>query len=145
MKHEPNGREESETARDWDPRTHEQTARDWDPRTHEQTARVGTLGPMTERAMPTAGEQRRRSPRATRGGGESGDVRAQRVEATRGGNTWRKSASSLENLNVSAQNESNETITDKKKGKLSQSEKSIGWWKRQRITEKRKSPTSRTS
>ena len=28
MKHEPNGREESETARDWDPRTHEQTARE---------------------------------------------------------------------------------------------------------------------
>ena len=23
MKHEPNGREESETARDWDPRTHD--------------------------------------------------------------------------------------------------------------------------
>ena len=36
MKHVPNGREESETARDWDPRTHEQTARDWDPRTHEE-------------------------------------------------------------------------------------------------------------
>ena len=34
MKHEPNGREKSETDRDWDPRTHEQTARDWDPRTH---------------------------------------------------------------------------------------------------------------
>ena len=34
MKHEPNSREESETARDWDPRTHEQTARDWDPRIH---------------------------------------------------------------------------------------------------------------
>ena len=31
MKHVPNGREESETARDWDPRTHEKTARDWDP------------------------------------------------------------------------------------------------------------------
>ena len=45
MKHELNGREESETARDWDPRTHEQTARDWDPRTHE------------ERAQPTAGGQ----------------------------------------------------------------------------------------
>ena len=39
MKHVPNGREESETARDWDPRTHEKTAREWDPRTHEQTAR----------------------------------------------------------------------------------------------------------
>ena len=34
-----NGREERQTARDWDPRTHEQTARDWDPRTHEQTTR----------------------------------------------------------------------------------------------------------
>ena len=45
----------------------------------------------------------------------------QRVDATREGNTWRNSASSLEannaseeNLNVSAPNESNETITDKK-------------------------------
>ena len=92
MKHEPNGREESETARDWDPRTHEENSQGWDP------------GPMTERAMPTAGEQRQRSPRATRGGGESGDVRAQRVEATRGSNTWRQtwrnSASSLEANNV---------------------------------------------
>ena len=35
MKHAPNGREENQTARDWDPRTHEQTARDWDPRTLE--------------------------------------------------------------------------------------------------------------
>ena len=31
MKHVPNSREESETARDWDPRTHEKTAREWDP------------------------------------------------------------------------------------------------------------------
>ena len=31
MKHVPNGREESETARDWDARTHEKTAREWDP------------------------------------------------------------------------------------------------------------------
>ena len=37
MKHAPNGREESQTARDWDPRTHE------------------------KRAQPTAGEQRLRS------------------------------------------------------------------------------------
>ena len=44
MKHAPNGREESKTARDWDPRTHQQTARDWDPRTHET------------RASPTAGK-----------------------------------------------------------------------------------------
>ena len=26
MKHVPNGREESETARDWDPRTHEENS-----------------------------------------------------------------------------------------------------------------------
>ena len=48
MKHAPNGREESQTARDWDPNTHEQTASDWDPRTHEK------------RAQPTAGGQRLR-------------------------------------------------------------------------------------
>ena len=45
MKHAPNGREESQTARDWDPRTHEETARDWDPKTQEK------------RAQPTAGGQ----------------------------------------------------------------------------------------
>ena len=38
LKHVPKGREESKTARGWDPRTHEQTARDWDPRTHEERA-----------------------------------------------------------------------------------------------------------
>ena len=58
---------------------------------------------------------------------------AQRVEATRGGNTWRNSASSLEannaweeNLNVSAQNESNETITDKKGSCLNPKNRSDG-------------------
>ena len=66
MKHGPKGREKSETARDWDPRT------------HEQTARVGTLGPITERAMPTAGKQSRRCPRATRG------------RNTRQCNSWRR-------------------------------------------------------
>ena len=40
MKHAPNGREESQTARDWDPRTHGQTAREWDPRTHERRTKV---------------------------------------------------------------------------------------------------------
>ena len=116
----------------------------------KKTARVGTLGPMTERAMPTEGEQRPRSPRATRGGGGSGDVRAQRVEATRGGNTWRNSASSLE-ANNALRGELERVCPERvqrnhcrQKGMLSQSEKSIGW-KRQRITEKRKSPTSRTS
>ena len=73
MKHAPNGREESQTARDWDPRTHEQTARDWDPRTQEQTARdwdprtheqtAREWDPRTheKRAQPTAGGQRLRS------------------------------------------------------------------------------------
>ena len=67
-KHAPSGREESKTARDWDPRTHEQTAKDWDPRTHEQTARdwdprthektAREWDPRTheERAQPTAGK-----------------------------------------------------------------------------------------
>ena len=84
MKHEPNGREKSETARDWDPRAHEQTARDWDPRTHEQTARVGTPGPMIERAMPTAGKQKCRCPRATRGRNKSqcNSWRRQLIECT---------------------------------------------------------------
>ena len=31
MKHEPNGREESETARDWDPRTHEENSQGLGP------------------------------------------------------------------------------------------------------------------
>ena len=48
MKHEQNGREERQTARDWDPRTHE-----------ENKPGLGPPGPMTERAVPTAGEQRR--------------------------------------------------------------------------------------
>ena len=38
MKHAPQGREESKTARDWDPRT------------HDKTARVGIQGPMKKRA-----------------------------------------------------------------------------------------------
>ena len=48
-----NGREERQTARDWDPRTHEcaktardwdpKHARDWDPRTHEENSQG--LGP----------------------------------------------------------------------------------------------------
>ena len=45
-----NGREESKTARDWDPRTHEKTARDWDPRTHEKTAREWDPRTHEERA-----------------------------------------------------------------------------------------------
>ena len=61
MKHAPNGREESQTARDWDPRTHEQTARDWDPRTHEQTARDWDPRTHEKRAQPTAGGQRLRT------------------------------------------------------------------------------------
>ena len=55
MKHVPNGREESETAMDWDPRTHGKTARDWDPRTHEKTAREWDPRTHEERAQPTAG------------------------------------------------------------------------------------------
>ena len=43
-----NGREERQTARDWDPRTH----------VNKQPG-IGTPGPMAERAVPTAGEQRR--------------------------------------------------------------------------------------
>ena len=43
MKHVPNGREERETARDWDPRTHEETALVGTPRTHHK------------RPQPTAG------------------------------------------------------------------------------------------
>ena len=61
MKHAPNGREESQTARDWDPRTQEQTARDWDPRTHEQTAREWDPRTHEKRAQPTAGGQMLRS------------------------------------------------------------------------------------
>ena len=52
-----NGREESQTARDWDPRTHEETARDWDPRTHEQAARDWDPRTQEKRAQPTAGGQ----------------------------------------------------------------------------------------
>ena len=73
MKHVPNGREERKTARNWDPRTHE-----------EKQSGTGAPGHMTGRAVPTAGGDVRRSPRATRGGSENGAVRAQHVEATRG-------------------------------------------------------------
>ena len=31
-----NGREERQTARDWDPRTHEENSQGWDPRTHDR-------------------------------------------------------------------------------------------------------------
>ena len=56
MKHAPNGREENQTARDWDPRTHEQTARDWDPRTHEKNSQG--LGPKNPREKSTANSRR---------------------------------------------------------------------------------------
>ena len=39
MKHAPLGREESKTARDWDPRN------------HDKTARVGTQGPNEEKSI----------------------------------------------------------------------------------------------
>ena len=91
---------------------------------------------MTERAMPTAGEQRQRSPRATRGGGESGDVRAQRVEATRGSNTWRQHVKE-QCFKFGSQQRSRGELErvcpervqrnhPRQKGKLAQSEKSIG-------------------
>ena len=32
--------EERETAKEWDPRTHEQTAREWDPRAHENLVTI---------------------------------------------------------------------------------------------------------
>ncbi len=48
MKHEPNGREESETARDWDPRTHEQTARVGTQESVKKTAREGTQEPVKQ-------------------------------------------------------------------------------------------------
>ena len=47
MKHAPNGREESKTARDWDPRTHLTNSQGRDPRTREQ-----------RRAVPTAGKHK---------------------------------------------------------------------------------------
>ena len=64
MKHETNGREESETARDRDPRTHEQTARDWDPRTHEQTAR--DWDPRTHDRKSNANSRRTKAKISTR-------------------------------------------------------------------------------
>ena len=70
----------------------------------------------------------------------------QHVEATRGWTVlqvWKPTTPQRRTW-TSAPNESNETITDKK-GSCLNPKKSIAWWKRQRITEKRKSPTSRTS
>ena len=51
MKHAPNGREKSQTAGDWDPRTHEQTARDWDPRTHEKKSTANSRRTKVEIEM----------------------------------------------------------------------------------------------
>ena len=122
MKYVPHGHEERKTARGWDPRA------------HEDTAKVGTPGPMTERAVPTAGGQVRRSPRVTRGGGVSDAVRAQEVEATLG----------RQNLNVSAQDKSNQmTITDEKESCLSL--KLIGWCSGQKNAEMRMRSTSRST
>ena len=56
MKHVPHIREESETARDWDPRTHAQTARDCDPRTRERTARE--WDPRTHERKSSANSRR---------------------------------------------------------------------------------------
>ena len=139
MKHEPNGREESETARDWDPRTHEENSQGWDPRTHDRKSNANSR--RTKAKISTRNARRRWKWRCPR--------------ATRGSNTWRQHVEeqcfkfgSQQRLRGELERVCPERVQrnhHRQKGKLSQSEKSIGWWKRQRITEKRKSPTSRTS
>ena len=57
MKHVPNGREESETARDWDPRTHEENSQGWDPRTHDRKSNANSR--RTKAKISTRNARRR--------------------------------------------------------------------------------------
>ena len=57
IKHEPNGREESETARDWDPRTHEENSQGWDPRTHDRKSNANSR--RTKAKISTRNARRR--------------------------------------------------------------------------------------